>query len=312
MEESIFNLIDSHSKSSKKGTLLPQHIAVHDPDQEPSDATSRDALPPIKGRVVQSQGAARVLPKRANGTSIVRAASAGHEEDAAEVARRRQLSQMRGGSMAAALAPERDNLRSKMARAGVDVKDHAQEYKVKVKEQSIINGLLKAQGETPLTRPAARKPEFSGRPQMVEPGQPNFVEDNKQRALDHAAKAREAAATSKCKPPKYAGPEVDRVPGRIPKYLIERKLEMDVEKAMALDEAERKKAGPKVMPEEERLSTLAELNSQKKAALLELNSIPISKTQLPVYQAQIKKLESRLTEIENAILLFSRKIVFVQ
>ena len=87
---------------------------------------------------------------------------------------------------------------------------------------------------------------------------------------------------------------------------------MDVEKAMALEEAEKKKAGPKVMPEEERLSTLAELNAQKKAALLELNSIPISKTELPVYQAQIKKLEARLNEIDNAILLFSRKIVFVQ
>ena len=87
---------------------------------------------------------------------------------------------------------------------------------------------------------------------------------------------------------------------------------MDVEKAMAMDAEERKKGGPKVMPEEERLSTLAELNAQKKAALLELNSIPISKTQLPVYQNQIRTIETRLAEIDNAILLFSRKIVFVQ
>ena len=214
--------------------------------------------------------------------------------------------------MAAALAPDRDNLRSKMARAGGEAKDHALDYKVKVKEQSIINGLLKAQGEVPQTRPAARKPEFSGRPHNIEPGQPNFVQDNKQRTLDHAAKMREVAESSKSKPPKYSGPDPDRVPGRIPRYLVERKIEMDVEKAMALEEAEKKKAGPKVMPEEERLSTLAELNAQKKAALLELNSIPISKTELPVYQAQIKKLEARLNEIDNAILLFSRKIVFVQ
>uniref|UniRef100_A0A7S0M7I4 Enkurin domain-containing protein n=1 Tax=Cryptomonas curvata TaxID=233186 RepID=A0A7S0M7I4_9CRYP len=219
---------------------------------------------------------------------------------------------MRGGNMAAALAPERDNLRAKMARAGVEVKDHAQEYKVKIKEQSIVNGLVKAQGEVPQTRPAARKPEFSGRPQNIEPGQPNFVQDNKHRALDHAAKVREAAVSSKSKPPKYSGPEADRVPGRLPKYLVERKLEMDVEKAMAMDAEESKKGGPKVMPEEERLSTLAELNAQKKAALLELNSIPISKTQLPVYQNQIRTIETRLAEIDNAILLFSRKIVFVQ
>jgi hypothetical protein len=138
------------------------------------------------------------------------------------------------------------------------------------------------------------------------------VEDNKQRALDHATKTREAAVTSKSKPQKYAGPEPDRVPGRIPKYLVERRVEMDLQKMLAKEEEERKKGGPKVMPEEERLSTLAELNSQKKAALLELNSIPISKTALPVYQAQIKKLEARLTEIENAVLLFSRKVVYIQ
>ena len=46
------------------------------------------------------------------------------------------------------------------------------------------------------------------------------------------------------------------------------------------------------MPEEERLSTLAELERQRDAATKELNMIPPTKYQLVQYQTQIKKLET--------------------
>jgi hypothetical protein len=66
------------------------------------------------------------------------------------------------------------------------------------------------------------------------------------------------------------------------------------------------------MPEEERLSTLAELQKQKEAALKELNMIPPSKHQLLANKALISKLEIKLSEIDKAIELFSRKIVYIQ
>ncbi len=43
------------------------------------------------------------------------------------------------------------------------LKDHCVEHKMKVKEQSIVNGLLKSQGENPTAYPAARKPQFAAR-----------------------------------------------------------------------------------------------------------------------------------------------------
>ena len=332
MDESIFKLIESHS-AVKKGSLLPQHVALHapthDPEEDPHPRVSKlrangpirdpeeDPVPRMphgasKPRTgAQAQNPPSKLQPRAVSCGLRGASSTKEEEPAEVVARRRQLAQMRGTEMAAALAPGRDNIRVKMAQAGMEVRDHASEYKSKVKEQSVKNAFMKAQGEVPQAKPAARRPEFSGNSRNVEPGETNYVVENMQRGLEHAAKL-QAASSSKVKPAKYAGPDPGRVPGRIPKYLVERKIEMEVEKAIADEEEERKKGGPKAMPEEERLATLTELNNQKKAALHELNCIPISKTQLPVYQAQIKKLEARLTEIDNAVILFSRKVVYVQ
>jgi len=87
---------------------------------------------------------------------------------------------------------------------------------------------------------------------------------------------------------------------------------MQVEKAMA-EEVERKRnGGLEVMPEAERLATLEELDRQKRAALQELNSIPPSKAALEGYKAQAKKLEERLKEIDKAVTLFSKKVVYIQ
>lgn len=193
------------------------------------------------------------------------------------------------------------------------MKNHATEHKTRLKEQSIINGLLKSQGEVPQTRPAARKPEYAS---TRLPGgstgtvaKENFVEANKAKTLEFSAKA-PTSTNAREKPIKYKTTE--RPAGQIPKYLIERKIEMDVAKAMKEDEERRKHAGPEAMPEEERLSTLRELEVQKGLALKELNSIPISKLQLQGYQKKAKDLEAKLGEIENAIILFSRKVVYIK
>jgi hypothetical protein len=62
----------------------------------------------------------------------------------------------------------------------------------------------------------------------------DFVESNKARVSEHAGKI-PTGASAKPKPAKYTGPPVDRPAGRIPKYLVERKIEMELDKAMAED-----------------------------------------------------------------------------
>lgn len=234
------------------------------------------------------------------------------ELDAAEVARRRQKAQMGGGSMAAALGGE-----SAMDRVRAAKKNLAAKNTEAIKEQSIINGLLKEQGLTAGLRPAARKPEFSGKPtQQLEPGQCNYVEKNKEAAIEQAQQRAEAAAAARAKAQGKTLSTNEAIKakpaGQMPKYLIERKMEAEVDQMMKAEAERERNAGPKQMPEEERVATLAELERQRAAAQTELNLIPPTKHQLVQYQTQIKKLDARLAEIEKAIILFSRKVVYIQ
>jgi len=312
--ESIFNLIPQHAQQARRKQTID---VVHSSDTEgaaaihapPSSLPDDDSYYPSSGPPATSSG--RNLQQAARGGAppgrggIPRAAV--QELDAYEVARRRQMAQMHGGAMAAALTPE-ETYRQKMLKSK-QMKDHAAENRTRLKEQSIINGIMKSQGETPQTRPAARKPEFTGKPKQSAPGGVDYVEEN--RAKQYANKSA-AAAEAKARKVKYTGPPQARPAGQIPRYLVERKIELEVDKAMAEDEERRKHAGPAVMPEEERVSTLAELEKQKAAALKELNLIPPSKHQLHAYKTQIQGLEKKLAEIEKAIILFSRKVVYVQ
>lgn len=331
--ESIFNLIEQHhSRPPQKYEDMPvaEYSAATAPRTESIERPARKAA----GGAVAGAGSSKrptampnmaafdLAQKHMHGEPDARApktrvkpsvpAMKRPELDAAEVARRRQMAQMSGGSMAAAMGGASAMDRSRAAKANVAAKNAEA-----VKEQSIINGLMKEQGLMAGAKPAARKPEFSGKPtQSLQPGQRNYVQENKETALEKAQQRSEAAAAAKAKTQgktlKNEALKGAKPAGQIPKYLVERKIEMEVDKLMK-DEAEREKnAGPKQMPEEERVATLAELERQRDAATKELNMIPPTKYQLVQYQTQIKKLEARLAEIEKAIILFSRKIVYVQ
>lgn len=70
----------------------------------------------------------------------------------------------------------------------------------------------------------------------------DYVEQNKSTATNQISK-RDIANAAKAKQVKYAGPKQARPAGQIPKYLVERKIEMEVDKAMAEDAERRKHAG---------------------------------------------------------------------
>jgi len=332
VQESIFNLISQHdhfsSAQRKRGTvMMPQHAATYQPETGYENATSappssdlhqeggdyhnqyEQHRPPPTSH--QHQGAPRQggpgparAPARTN-------SNAPAEPDSAELARRRQNAEMRGGAMAAALAPEL-TYQMKMQQS-LSVKNHVKDHRQKIKEQSIINGLMKGQGEAPQTRPAARKPEFAGQkaPPAGATGKMDYVERNRtlKQTLDHASKA-PTSTNAKAAPVKYK--EVSRPKGQIPSYLVERKIEMQISKAMADDAERRKHAGPEAMPEAERVETLRELEKQRDAALREYNLIPPSKHQLHANQVILRGLETKLVEIEKAIDLFNRKVVYIK
>uniref|UniRef100_A0A7S0W1Z3 Enkurin domain-containing protein n=1 Tax=Hemiselmis tepida TaxID=464990 RepID=A0A7S0W1Z3_9CRYP len=331
VQESIFNLISQHdSFAHGRGrggkSMMPEHTSTYNPDTGLDSAftapPSSDEIysdeaphqhyraPPTAQRGSAPQQARQQPARVASGARGAPGhfANAPPELDAAEVARKRQNAEMRGGAMAAALAPEL-TYQMKMQQS-LSVKNHAKDHKTRIKEQSIINGLVKAQGEQPQTRPAARKPEFAGS-KSAAGGKLDYVEKNRtlKQTLDHAAKA-PTSTNAKAAPIKYK--EAERPRGQIPKYLVERKIELQVDKMMKEEEERKKHAGPEAMPEEERVATLRELEKQRDAALKEMNQIPPSKHQLHANQVLLRGLESKLKEIENAIVLFSRKVVYIK
>jgi hypothetical protein len=325
--ESIFNLIDQHQRQPAKSYEELTTVATHAPatcvEQQAFRRAPSGAAPSRGPAAMPNMKAFELAQKHMN----AEADAAGRaqktrtkpsvpsvkkpELDAAEVARRRQMSQMNGGAMAAAMGGA-----SALDRARAAKKNVAAQNNQAIKEQSIINGLMKEQGLVAGMRPAARKPEFTGQPTQLAPGQRNYVQENKEAALEKAQQRADASAAARAKAQGKTLPASEAIKskpkGQIPKYLVERKIEMEVDKMMKDDEERERNAGPKQMPEEERVATLAELERQRDAATRELNLIPPTKHQLIQYQTQIKKLEARLAEIEKAIILFSRKIVYVQ
>jgi hypothetical protein len=69
--------------------------------------------------------------------------------------------------------------------------------------------------------------------------------------------------------------------------------------------------GTKVLPEEERIATLEQLAANKKEVTKILNQMPISMRTESLRRQKIE-LEQKLVEIDKAIEMFSRRLVFVK
>lgn len=101
--------------------------------------------------------------------------------------------------------------------------------------------------------------------------------------------------------------------GTVPKYLEERKMRQEEESM------ERRRRAPdpdcppgmKLMPNEERLSTLQKLNESRAEALSHLSKMPFV-VEIPSVLKRKKDLENKLKEIESAIEIFNKPKVFIQ
>ena len=69
--------------------------------------------------------------------------------------------------------------------------------------------------------------------------------------------------------------------------------------------------GTRLMGEEERQATLADLEQAKRATNDQLERLPISMKSMRA-QSQRKELEEKMTRLERAIETFSKKKVYVQ
>lgn len=104
--------------------------------------------------------------------------------------------------------------------------------------------------------------------------------------------------------------------GRIPDYLMNRKAELDYKKQTELElqkemhEKAKIPPGMKQMKEEERVETLRILEENRAAILNQLSAFPLAVETNSRKKAKAE-LEQKLNEIEAAIKLFNRKVVYI-
>ena len=108
-------------------------------------------------------------------------------------------------------------------------------------------------------------------------------------------------------PPKT--PNYGKTPKYIEKYKEEAKAAADAKEE--LKAAKLRPPGTKVLPEDERVATLENLEKNKKEITKILMQMPISMRTESLRRQKVE-LEQKLIEIDRAIEMFSRKIVYVK
>ena len=108
------------------------------------------------------------------------------------------------------------------------------------------------------------------------------------------------------------GNETYKSKGKVPSYLVNRKEEWRKEEEEKKNIIERQKipVGTKLLPEDERLTTLDKLKETKKEIVNTLETLPISMRTMALRNKKTD-LENKLKEVEAAIKLFSRENIYV-
>lgn len=135
-------------------------------------------------------------------------------------------------------------------------------------------------------------------------GKRDYLAENRAQAKEAPKKFSEKAAAKKFTDKNCYG--------RVPEYILQRKLEMlqKVEQDKIAAEQAKIPAGMRVMSEEERLETLGILKGNAKKVEGALAKLPL-RVELPSMVKKEKTLRAKLQEIEDAIQIFNKKTVFV-
>eukprot|EP00238_Polyblepharides_amylifera_P004163 CAMPEP_0196594920 /NCGR_PEP_ID=MMETSP1081-20130531/79661_1 /TAXON_ID=36882 /ORGANISM="Pyramimonas amylifera, Strain CCMP720" /LENGTH=273 /DNA_ID=CAMNT_0041919323 /DNA_START=25 /DNA_END=846 /DNA_ORIENTATION=+ len=227
------------------------------------------------------------------------------------------LSQHQNSSQMSHFLNPVNGLRDNQKRNGIEPRNHARNNVVAIREASTLNHMKKMEADLPAPRrPAGHLPpqrSHSARDahQPLAPNGENYIQQNMLQARNVAKKEpvkKELPKISDAVPTKKHGDF-----GKVPSYLKERKNELaDVEaRRRAAAEAEDVPEGMRLLPDDERLRTLKQLEETKKQVDLDWQKLPFN-IETPGQIRHKQSLDTRLKEVEDAIKIFSRKKVFVR
>lgn len=197
-------------------------------------------------------------------------------------------------------------VRDQAIRDGKVPVDHAKKNRKAIAEASKRNALLKVNpADEKSKRAPVRRPSANGKSRSSATGERDFVHANIVDAGTHR---------------KPSAPQADGATfrhksdyGKVPTYLHERKMELAA--TYARQQAEKEAAlipeGMRMMSDEERLDTLAVLDTNRSEVELELQKLPFH-VETPSQIRLKNQLERRLGEIEDAKKIFSRPKVLVK
>jgi hypothetical protein len=157
--------------------------------------------------------------------------------------------------------------------------------------------------DRPITPRKAAVPRANEVASLSGPSNADFISRNKLKAITMQARKTDDCQSLGGKHEEY---------GRVPEYLEERKARWAEEQ----DDIRRRRPDPNcppgmcLMPEEERVSTLEVLQQSKEEALNQLRKLPFV-VETPTMRKKQEYLESKLREIEGALVIFSKPKVYI-
>eukprot|EP00471_Norrisiella_sphaerica_P002815 CAMPEP_0184494402 /NCGR_PEP_ID=MMETSP0113_2-20130426/28624_1 /TAXON_ID=91329 /ORGANISM="Norrisiella sphaerica, Strain BC52" /LENGTH=278 /DNA_ID=CAMNT_0026880143 /DNA_START=45 /DNA_END=881 /DNA_ORIENTATION=- len=169
----------------------------------------------------------------------------------------------------------------------------------------------------PQSSEASRDKDYVSRKVKMKPavprGQGPGSARHPQMSRNFLAENRTAAAETKTRAPKAKALTENKNFGKIPDYIIKRKIELAKKKEAKKKAAKKNDLPPGMVqvPEEERLEILRKLQAGKKQVSDELARFPLVVETLSRKKAK-KELDDKMKEIESAIKVFSQKKVLME
>lgn len=211
-------------------------------------------------------------------------------------------------------------------RAGIKPPDHARSNIRAIKEQSSLNQMRKLEEQEQEAKEAARRNaagfvrtnSASADSRRVSGGGSMLYQPDDRQGRDFL-RENKLGAVAPVRPPRQAQPDdgdkylKKKDFGRVPTYLLERKLELveQHEADLRAREAAMIPAGMRVLSDEERLETLYALQRNKAEVERSIQALPL---RIETH-SQIRwrdDLERRMREVDEGIKVFSRPKVLVQ
>ena len=140
----------------------------------------------------------------------------------------------------------------------------------------------------------------------------NAIKDNMHKVIYDNSQAIKARAKVEDKKQNQNLPGLNKNYGKVPSYINKYNQQREDAAIQRMMEEERSKipAGTRLMPEEERVETLRDLQESRKEINTALEKLPVvSKTM--AMEKHKKELESKMARVDRAIETFSKKTVYV-